>query len=473
MKKQLILIIASLGFSSLFYQQGFGLNMVLFAILSVILVSYFRPEALRRREYWMLALAYIVSATFVFFHNSPLSIVNTFISFLIFVGSISGIRNSVYVQWFNGLYQTFVGSLHQRIHTKTAPAAKKRIHHSYDFKFILLTAIIVGGLVTIFSALYGQANPIFEKGLAAIDLSFINMSWLLFSAMGYLLLNNITAVAELDVMTVSERNIPTQLQPNTLSEKQQLVVQKENRLGVVVMVTLNLLILLFICTDLIYVFQSPLDNGTVLSKTIHDGVNALIMSIVIAIILILVLFRGDLNFYKYNQNLKTLTFLWIGLNVIIILITSYKNFLYSSGFGLTYKRIGVFIYLLLCISGMITTYIKVARQCGLYYMLRTNASVAFTVLMVMASFSWDRTITQFNLEQVAQPDMDYLYNMSYRNGPLLHAFAKAHPSKNIHQNKINERYERWERKLSNETWQTKTIHGLLHKTSYEKSKISH
>lgn len=473
MKKQLILIIASLGFSTLFYQQDFGLNMFLFAIISISLVSYFRQEAIKRPAYWLTAFAFLISASFVFFNNSMLSIVNTFITFLVFVGSVSGLHNSVYVQWFNGLYQTFIGSLHQSIHRGAPKKIKARPHTSYDFKFIIITIIVVGSLVAIFSALYGKANPIFQQGLAAIDLSFINIPWLLFSIMGYFLLNNITAIAEMDVMTASERTISKQLKAGTLNEKQQLAIQKENRLGVVIMATLNLLIILFICTDIIYVFQNPLDNGTALSKTVHDGINALITSIVIAIMLILMLFRGDMNFYKNNRTLKTLTFIWIGLNVIIILITTYKNFLYSSGFGLTYKRVGVFIYLLLCISGMITTYIKVAYRYSLYYMLRLNASVAFTVLVFIGSFSWDRTITQFNLNQVAQPDMAYLYNMSYRNGDLLYAFAKAHPTKNLDANKIMNRYERWQRILAKETWQSKTIYGLLNKTTYEKSKTSY
>lgn len=473
MKKQLILSVVSLGFSTLFYKQDFGLNMLLFAIISIALVSYFRPEVIKRKEYWVSALAYLISACFVFFNNSALSIANTFISFLVFVGSISGIRNSVYVQWFNGLYQTFIGSLHQKIHKESISEIKERAHTTYDYKFILLTVIIVGSLVAIFSSLYGKANPIFEKGLAAIDLSFINISWLLFTVMGYLLLNNITSIAELDVMTTPERAIEQQLKTRTLSQQQLHQVQKENRLGITVLVALNVLILLFICTDIIYVLENPLDNGTALSKTVHDGVNALVTSIIIAIVLILILFRGDINFYKDNRRLKTLTYLWIGLNVMIILITAYKNFLYSSGFGLTYKRIGVFIYLLLSISGMISTYMKVARGYGLYYMLRLNARVAFMVLVFMGSFSWDRSITRFNLEQVAQPDMDYLYDMSYRNGDLLHAFAKAHPSKPLNEDKILNRYERWQRVFAKETWQSKTIYGLLNNTSYEEPETSH
>ena len=479
MKKQLLLIIASLGFSTLFYKQDFGLNMLLFAFFSIALVSYFHPAAIKRKEYWVTAFLYLASASFVFTNNSALSIMNTFLTFLVFVGSVSGIKNSVYVQWFNGLYQTFMGSLHQKIHRDSKTKVIVRPHTYYDFKFILLSLIIVISLVAVFSSLYSKANPIFEQGLAAIDLSFINISWLLFFVIGYLLLYNITATAELDIMTTSEREIDTLLKENTLSEKQQQRLQKENRLGILVMLTLNALILLFICTDVIYVLQNPLDNGIALSKTVHDGVNALVTSIVIAIILILILFRGDINFYKNNRNLKTLTFIWIGLNVIIILITAYKNYLYSSGFGLTYKRIGVFIYLLLCISGMVTTYFKVAKRYGLYVMFRINARVAFMVMVIVGSFSWDRTITRFNLEQVAQPDMEYLYDMSYHNGDLLHAYAKqpdgqseVQPPKNLNHDKIQNRYERWQGVLSKETWQSKTLNGLLNNPTYEKSEIS-
>lgn len=146
---------------------------------------------------------------------------------------------------------------------------------------------------------------------------------------------------------------------------------------------------------------------------------------------------------------------------MIILLTAYKNYMYSSGFGLTYKRIGVFIYLALGIAGMITTYVKIARKLNLLFMLKANTRTAFVLVIMSSSFSWDRAITTYNLHEVASPDVNYLLSMGSSNGDILHAFAKAHPEKPMNRTSIQHRYEQWQTSLSEETWQSKTLLGLL------------
>ena len=190
--------------------------------------------------------------------------------------------------------------------------------------------------------------------------------------------------------------------------------------------------------------------------------SALITSIIIAITTILILFRGDLNFYKKSETLRRFTYVWIALNIVIILLTAYKNYMYSSGFGLTYKRIGVFIYLALCIAGMITTYVKIVRKNNLLFIVKANTRIAFIILIMVSGFSWDRVITTYNLNELETPDIEYLLSMGDTNGDLLHAFAKAHPEKPMNLTSIENRYEQWQSSLSKETWQSRTLLGLLH-----------
>lgn len=463
MKRQLILWISALGFSTLFYNQNLGLNMFIFALIAVTAVILTRRDVFKRTDMWIATGIYIITSLFVFTNNSALAIFMSFITFIVFTGTISGNQNAIYVQGINGLYQSFLGALHYYL----TPKKKRKVitpKKKRDYGFVLLCVLLVIGLPIIFASLYSNINPIFEKWVAAIDLSFINISWLIITLMGYLLLNNITAPASLHILTKADRNVNQKLTERPISETQEPILNKEQLLGSLVIGVLNALILFFLVVDIWYVTNNPFHNAVELSKTVHEGVNALITSILIAITLILIFFRGNLNFYKNSNRLRILTYIWIFLNIVLVLVTTFKNYIYITDFGLTYKRIGVLIYLLLCIAGLLTTYLKVAHRKNIYYLVRLNARIVFFVIVLMSSFSWNREITRYNLSQVTHPDLSYVQTMHSNQIDLLYAFAKAHPEKFSYEEMqyIENRYTSHIERLEKETWQSKTLFGIKH-----------
>ncbi|MEQ3656803.1 MAG: DUF4153 domain-containing protein [Dokdonia sp.] len=465
MIRQLLCILAALLFSTLFYQQDLGLNMLLFAICSTAMLFLLKPATRDHKVIWILAGTYLLSAGFVFFHSSALAIFNTFLTFLIFVGASTATSNSVYVQWFNGMYQAAVGQMHAVIHASNqAKQAPNRPHKIYDLKFVILSLLLISGLVAVFGGLYSQANPVFAKGFDFIDLSFINFYWILFALMGYLLLLNCTATAQLEVVVKAENSTSTHLRKRTITPAQSKLLVKEYHLAILVISALLLLIFGYILADMYLVFWTPLELGPALSQAVHTGINALITSIVLAILLILIFFRGNLNFYKKNHTLKTLTYLWLLANLIIVGMTAYKNIVYCEALGLTYKRIGVFVYLFLSAVGLMTTYVKISQKQTVYQLLRINTRIGFFVLVILASFSWDRTITQFNLSYIDRPDMQYLLSLSRSNSDLLYAYAKKHPEQIDDASRIEKRNYYYLKQLTNQTWQARTLTGirLLH-----------
>ncbi len=461
MKRQLILWISALGFSTLFYNQDLGLNMFIFALIAITAVVFIRREIFKRTDMCIATLIYLITSLFVFINHSALAIFMSFITFIVFTGTISGTQNAIYVQGINGIYQTFLGALHYyttpRKERKVITPKKKR-----DYGFILLCVILVIGIPAVFASLYSNINPIFEKWVGAIDLSFINISWVLMTLMGYLLLNNITVPASLHILTKADRNVDQHLTERPISETQEPVLHKEQLLGSLVIGVLNALILFFLVVDIWYVTNNPLHNAVELSKTVHEGVNALITSIIIAITMILIFFRGNLNFYKKSKRLRVLTYIWIILNVVLVLVTAFKNYIYITDFGLTYKRIGVLIYLTLCIAGLLTTFLKVAHRKNIYYLIRLNARIVFFVIVLMSSFSWNREITRYNLSQATHPDLSYVQTMHTNHIDLLYAFAKANPGKFSFEamKNIERKYTSHIERLENETWQSKTLQGI-------------
>jgi hypothetical protein len=185
-------------------------------------------------------------------------------------------------------------------------------------------------------------------------------------------------------------------------------------------------------------------------------------SIVCAILLILYFFRGNLNFFQGNQRIKTLTYVWIGLNVILIAFTSYKNYAYVEALGLTYKRIGVFVYLLLTLTGLVTAYIKVAEIKNFLYLARTNFATLFTFLIISATIPWNRTITWYNLKNIESPDMLYLLDLGYNTSPQLYWYAQEN-AQTLNPNTrktIVEKYNIFTTEQEAKSWQEYSLYHL-------------
>ena len=58
-------------------------------------------------------------------------------------------------------------------------------------------------------------------------------------------------------------------------------------------------------------------DGQFLKEFVHDGTYILIINIIISILLVLYFFKANLNFFKKNKILKTLTYIWVGQNFFL------------------------------------------------------------------------------------------------------------------------------------------------------------
>jgi hypothetical protein len=196
---------------------------------------------------------------------------------------------------------------------------------------------------------------------------------------------------------------------------------------------------------------------------VHQGVYALMFSIVCAIALILYFFRGNLNFFEGNKRIKTLTYVWIALNVSLVAITFYKNYAYVEALGLTYKRIGVFVYLILTLTGLVTAYIKVSEIKNFTYLVRTNIATLFAFLVISAIIPWNKTITWYNLTKIENPDMGYLIELGDNTSPQLFKYAQENSQK-LSTNEvivIKDNYAGFSKVQMEKTWQEYSLYQLL------------
>ncbi len=108
----------------------------------------------------------------------------------------------------------------------------------------------------------------------------------------------------------------------------------------------------------------------------------------------------------------------------MLISTALKNGMYIDEYGLTYKRIGVFIYLLLTSIGLITTYIKIAQHKTASFLIRINSWLFYFVLVVSCFVNWDLVITNYNIRHSGNRTKTYLLYLSETNLPQLFKIEK-------------------------------------------------
>jgi hypothetical protein len=96
----------------------------------------------------------------------------------------------------------------------------------------------------------------------------------------------------------------------------------------------------------------------------------------------------------------------------MISTTVFKNVAYISNWGLTYKRIGVYTYLLLAGIGILFTFYKVITKQSIWFLIRTN-SIAFLICFsILSTINWNKVITNYNLTTIELHKIDYDYLLS-------------------------------------------------------------
>ncbi|MEN0005896.1 MAG: DUF4173 domain-containing protein, partial [Bacteroidota bacterium] len=204
-----------------------------------------------------------------------------------------------------------------------------------------------------------------------------------------------------------------------------LALKHEYRLGLLTLALLNGVVLLFNITDLRYVWidysnTSPQE----LSQYVHEGTWLLLFTIALAIAIVLYFFRRNLNFFPNNDFLKALAGIWLFQNLVLTLSVAMRNIHYVNHYGLAYKRLAVFFFLLLTIFSIWTIYQKVFAKRTRFYLLQLNCLAIYLLLLLASTVNWDTLITKYNIliHQKGSLDVYFLvHEVSDKNIPILYA----------------------------------------------------
>jgi Leucine-rich repeat (LRR) protein len=429
MKKYDWILIASVAaYSYLFYHQNLGINFLVFTI-SLIVLLFFRNVKVYKNASWIVAaIGSLLSAFCVVYYGNGLSLITNIISLGILSAFSFNPKTSILTSLFFSLYSIGGSSVFIILDTIQRFQKKETITESKPFSIKLMLYIVPIFIALLFFFMYKASNPLFDNLTKKINLDFISAGWIFFTLGGFCLMYGFFYHKKIKIIADKDQLASNLLFAESSSENNSfasfLSIDNEKLSGIILLILLNSLLLIVNILDVNFLwFDGVLPKELSYSDFVHQGTGSLITSIIIAILIIMYYFRGGLNFYKGNKSLKLLAGLWIMQNAFMIISTAYRNNLYINEYSLTYKRIGVYVWLLLVLIGLMTTFVKILKAKSNWYLFRTNGWLFYGVLLFSCFINWDVMVTNFNInksEQKHKPlDVYYLVSLSERNIPQL------------------------------------------------------
>lgn len=430
--KDWIVLLLLTAFDVLFYRQLLGVNVLVFSLLILFFSLYEKPQ-LKHSVNWRLAAgALLITSGSVLLYGDFLSFFATLVTLAIMASMLTDEGTSAGIALAGTALSYVCSPYYLLVHYVNRLSEWQQTKDKYGIAKIVLTVFVLL-VVTVFFFIYREANTFFYLFTRNIDFSFISFSWVFFTLNGLLLIFTFFHFRHFQFFRKQIDVAPALLQPDNCNAGQFMNIPVNAGLelytGRLLLLLLNVLLLVVNALDFKYFIVSKMPEGLSYADYLHQGVGMLIFSIILAISIILFFFRGELNFSESNRWIKILAYIWIVQNVLMVISTLFRNNIYISAYGLTEKRIGVYIYLALCIAGLLITLFKIMRRYSNAYYVRLISWIFYAVLVCACPVNWDGMITRFNLARKdAIDNFDYLQTLSENNRPLLLQFAKEHPA---------------------------------------------
>jgi hypothetical protein len=458
-KHYALLILLVLVYSYLFYLQSTGINFLIFSVLLILLQLFLRPGLIREKAWKWVACTSIITGVTLVWQHTHLAFIANLLSLIVVTGFSIQPKASFFVVALHSLY-SLAGSVLMSVLTWLKPSEQVQSKTpGYGFRLSHSFKVVVPPTLTaVFFVLYRNANPAFESLTDQLLTGWMSFDWLIFTFCGFWLLFGVFHSLTISSLQTIDDQQPDELVRVRKTKKEATFrlngLRSEYQIGWLSFAMLNGLLLLVNGLDMYYLLIAKvLPDGMVYSSYVHQGVYTLIFSILLAIVIILYFFRGNLNFYQHNQKLKLVTYTWIIQNAMLALTTAGKTMQYVEQYGITHKRIGVLMYLLLTCIGLVITFLKVSQVRSNWFLFRKTSWAFYTVLVIATFLNWDRLITHYNLNhwnKNVEVDAAYLVSLSdanitdlirMRNNPVYELTQSEKESIDLKIEAFRERYQ--------------------------------
>ena len=446
--QKLLLPAGAVLFDYLFWQQGSGLNMLVFTVFVVgaqLLVWPAHAPGRRSGRVGLAAVGSLGSAVAVAVYGSGAAVLASWVSLAVLLGFAN--QPHLRLVLFAGL--TGLGSAAQaglrvvrglRVPAAVSGAAMRR---GWFYGRLAGLPLLVLGT---FHLLFAAANPRYElwsgRALAVLGAWLarlwpaVSLAHVLFFTSGFLVVAGALVAVPVHAWADREGRLGEFVRrqrdrvaslavrrPDFAARTfRALDLRKEWLMALAVCGLVNALLLLVNAIDVQWLwfgFAPPADFN--LAQFVHEGTWVLIFSILLAMGIVLWFFRRNLNFYAPGlRPLRVLATVWVLQNAVLAVSVGLRNYYYIHYSGLAYKRIGVVFFLALVLFGLGTVLLKIWQRRSAFALVRLNAWAAYAVLLALAGGNWEVWIARYNLQpRFAHIDIDFLLDMPGRVLPTL------------------------------------------------------
>jgi len=425
-KKELLLLALVAIFDVLFYQQQLGLNVFVFSIVLIITSLIQRIDLVFNFKWQLYSVSLVLAALCTLFYGDFLSVFTTLISITMLASLFIDKQSSVIVSFANAAL-TYVCSPYTIIKTYIHQIGNWNTKKDkYGIVKIELSVLVIA-ITLIFFYIYRSSNVFFYSFTKNINLDFISFSFILFTLNAILLLYSFFNIKKFvffyNYIDKPQKTIVLYSDSENNDVNSRLTLELFT--GRLLLILLNFILFIVNILDFNFFINRNLPSGISYSEFVHQGVGLLIFSIFLAISIILYLFRGNLNYHANTKLLRVLAYIWVVQNTFIVVSIILRNSMYINAMGLTEKRIGVYVYLLLSSIGLILTLIKVKKAYTNAFYIRSLSTIFFIIMLIACPINWDTVIAKYNLKRKdAMQNFNYLTSLSSSTIPVLDRYIK-------------------------------------------------
>lgn len=431
MKKHHLIFLSTIVFMVLFYEQEIALNWTLWGLFLCGLMIYKTNKRSKNSTFWILLTMSVASLMAFGWYGDFTSFLASFIS-LILLGFKARNRNmkaifALPVAFFTG--GSFIVRFFDFQHWLSVKAFRNItfghiVSVIIPLMFFMLFFIVYSSGSSILSEIYlYRLDMDLDKFLLVLGFGFFLSFnfWNLFISR-FLLKQNRFFQNEFTEKSKKE---------NSFLELSLMNDDVERKSGELTFFLLNGLLLVFIFIFNYEQFFEVKNKAHELSNGIHERVNMLILSIVMAVFVIMYYFRSRLNFLENSKRLKFLAQIWVVLNAVLVLSAMVKNTEYIHYLGLTYKRLGVYAFLILCLIGLFFTFIKIKHQKTNIYLFNQMIWYFYGTLLLCSVVNWGYLATLYNVENQKGTGFDDIADFDYNDKLVLENYPQYYDALNI------------------------------------------
>ncbi|WP_288375443.1 DUF4173 domain-containing protein [Chryseobacterium culicis] len=398
MKTHHYIFITALLFVIVFYDQEIGLNLGILGIVYAILTLFRTPEKNKTGSLYILFGTSILSSiAFAWFGDFTSFI--AVVSSLLLLGYKSKNRR-LKILFLIPVFIVNCCTSFCRFFSFDEWLPKKNVSGLWQktLAFILIPLV----LVSVFLGIYSAGSSHFASLFTDYELD-LNL-WQVFclSVLGFFIAFNYWNYAVEKLIYKNNHFLDNEFSRDSSIPKATysfLDLDAERMSGVISFVLLNILLIFFIITYNYEQFYEAVKTPVQLSEETHERVNAVILSIVMAILVIMFYFKSGFNFDPKARLLKILAKVWIFLNAVLVISAALKNYEYIVNYAFTYKRLGVFAFLLLSLVGLTLTFIKIQKQKRNIFLVNTMIWYVYGTILVCSYINWGGFITSQNMKR--------------------------------------------------------------------------